>query len=234
MKNYTHVLAAALLSCSLTYADEALIPATHTESKNHRFYVGPDIFVQHSSYANTVFGGLRVGYDGLKPQAFYFGMDGLIAAGERSHRHWKAEHTPLFANIEQRYGYTFQSPIFAKSTITPFAGMGWYYMGNKSEASVNWFYGAAGLKMNQRFSENFDIGFNLKAMYAFAERLKTNWYHSSFELKNHWGYEVGLPLTLHVGESKKWDLQFQPYLIKLDVNRGSHIIGARMEAGYNF
>ncbi|MGH2612173.1 MAG: hypothetical protein ACRDFB_03880, partial [Rhabdochlamydiaceae bacterium] len=200
--------------------------------------------------SNTVFGGLRIGYDYLKPQAFYFGTDGLVAMGrsfvKNNSTYWSGYYphrvnqrfksTPLFANLEQRYGYTFQSPISSKSTLTPFAGIGWYYTRpqfDSSYSSANWFYGAAGLRVNQEFCENFDVGVNLKAMYAFAGRM--TWSQQVKQsVRNVWGYEVALPLTWHVGASKKWDLQFQPYLLKLDVNSISHILGARLQAGYSF
>ncbi len=218
MKNYTYALAAALLSCSFAYSDEAPTLLTQNGSEHHRFYVGPDIFVRDS---NTVFEGLRLGYDDLKPEAFYFGMDGLVAVGEHFNNHWKSKHPSLFANIEQRYGYTFQSPISGNSTLTPFAGIGWYH------TSTNWYYGAAGLRMTQKFCENFDVGFNLKAMYAFANNVGNHW-----RVKNNWGYEVGLPLTWYVGALKKWDLQFQPYLLKNVDN--TDILGIRLQAVYSF
>ena len=263
MKNYIYILAATLLSSSLAYSEEQPASMQQIESQYHRLYIGPDIFVEHARAkytsrenkiditSNTVFEGLRLGYDYLKPQAFYFGTDGLVAMGRtcvsNHSTYWSGYHpygtnhrfkySPLFANIEQRYGYTFQSPISVKSTLTPFAGIGWYYTRlqfDSSHPSANWFYGAAGLRATQEFCENFDVGFNLKAMYAFAGRRTGSRGQVKENVRNVWGYEVALPLTWHVGASKKWDLQFQPYLLKLDVNSISHIWGARLEAGYSF
>lgn len=231
----------------------------------HRIYVGPDVFVAHDKIkfstngekvdirSNTVFGGLRVGYDFLKPKAFYFGTDGLLAMGRtfvtndsmiwRGWYHYrirqKIRSSPLWANIEQKFGYAFQSTVAAKSTLTPFIGLGWYYIKPQYDddlSSSNWFYGSAGLKANQQFSDNFDVGFNLKAMYAFTGRKKAVIWSRQIkeDIKNQWGYEVGLPFTWHLGSSKKWAIQFQPYLIKIDINSTGQILGARLLAEYRF
>lgn len=263
MKNCTYILAVALLSCSSAYSDQTSEPTKETKPQYHRVYVGPDLFVEHAQTkgvsqgdridvsSNMVFGGLRAGYDYLKPQAFYFGMDGLVAIGSSCARNRstycssygpcqvneKIKTTSLFTNLEQRYGYTFQSSIISKSTLIPFVGIGWYYIRpDIDNISLNWLYGAAGLRVTQQFYENFDVGFNVKAMYSFAGQGRLRVYSKTIKqhMRNTWGYEIGMPFTWHVGESKNWDLQFQPYLLKLDVNSISNIVGARLQAGYSF
>ncbi len=245
MKSYTSTLAIATLACSFAFSEEK----PKSTDQHHRVYLGPDIFWDHfheksfskeetsDTKINSLYGGLKIGYDYLKPETFYFGTDGLVAIGRsstsKSHSdtnststvNGKSKSSPLFANVEQRYGYTFQSPISSKSTITPFIGIGWYYIRPQFDNNfhTNWFYGAAGLRVNQQFSDNFDVGFNIKAMHAFAGNIK-----------NFWGYEAALPLTWHVGTSKKWDIQFQPYLLKLDADSRGQILGARLLAGYSF
>lgn len=253
MKNYLCALV-ALLSCAFAFSDEKPTSTTQMELPHHRFSIGPDVFVSYIKSdilnydvtSNVVFGGVRLGYEYLKPQAFYSGTEGLIALGSKvsetfTYSFPMANYTytgkitsknNLFANIEQRFGYTFQNRDSARSTVIPFIGIGWYYQGSyrytapyfKHTVSNDWFYGAAGLRVNQQFCENFDVGFNLKAMYAFAGS------HN----KNFWGYEVALPLTWHMGEAKKWDLQLQPYLLKLDINSLRTIFGARLQVGYSF
>jgi len=266
MKNYIYFLAAILLSCSFAYSSDTHDITKQIALPHHRVYVGPDIFFDHMSVqyhsgdsnvhasSNAVFGGLRMGYDYLKPRTFYFGTDGLIAIGKASFKaystYWwednnsysmrtKNKTSPLFTNIEQRYGYTFQSPISAKSTLVPFAGIGWYYTKSKSDTGTslaNWFYGAAGLRIFQQFCKNFDVGFNLKAMYAFTGKQHVRTWNGTCKerIRDVWGYEVALPLTWHVEASKKWDAQFEPYLLKLDVSDRTQILGARLLAGYSF
>jgi hypothetical protein len=266
MKNFVYLLTVALLSCSFAYCDQESEFTKQIKSQYHRVYIGPDVFIDYIQQKNadreivnvkskTVFGGLKVGYDYLKPQAFYFGTDGLISIGKgfyKERRTYPSDYyifrfrenlqfktTSLFANLEQRYGYTFQNLISSKSTLIPFAGIGWYYSKfqfDNNLSFVNWFYGAAGLRVTQQFCENFDVGFNLKAMYAFAGRSHTKWWFATTteNIRNAWGYEVAMPFTWHVGESKKWDLQFQPYFLKLNVNNQYQILGARLLAGYSF
>ena len=266
MKRYIFILAAALSSCSFAYGDEQPDSAKQTAPQYHRISFGPDIFCSpnettqylrdfdiHTS-VNTTFAGLKVEYDYLKPRAFYFGMDGLAAIGKTSvtTRATYYEHlsflsiqevppkrkktTPLFANLEQRYGYTFQSAFAEKSKLIPFGGIGCYYFReqfNKGSSFDSWFYVAAGLRLSQQFSENFDIGFNLKAMFNLFETTEYPKFHY-IGRKNIWGYEIAIPCTWRVGASKKWDLQFQPYLLKLDINSSNQIFGLRLLTGYSF
>lgn len=264
MRNCAYILTALLLSFSCAYAEQE---SNHKTLENHRMYVGPDVFFDlakgtyasqggyaHAVASNAIFGGVRLGYDYLKPQAFYFGTDGLVSIGRQSFtltyfpidqmpccantRTCEIKESPLFANIEQRYGYTFQSPISAKSTITPFSGVGGYYIRsqfNHDSSYTTWMYAAAGFRKIQQFCENFDIGVNLKVMYAFAIRaVDGTWSKTSWRVsQGFWGYEVALPFIWHVG-SKRWDLQFQPYFLKLKATSISQIYGLRLQAGYSF
>jgi hypothetical protein len=264
MKYYTYLLIVALLSSSFVYGDKKNTFVEQTNSQYHRVSFGPDIFytatrTKYKSYntearftSNTVFGGLKVGYDYIRPQSFYFGMDGLAAIGKGSYtayyEHYmfdffypqvmeqKVETIPLFTNIEQRYGYTFQSAFTEKSTLIPFAGIGGYYFRdqfNKGSFFQSWCYATIGLRINQQFSKHFDIGCNLKVMYDFIGEIRTD---RMFERgrNNIWGYEVDIPCTLHLGTSKKWDLQFQPYLLTLDIRSTPQFFGLRLQTGYSF
>lgn len=258
MKNFIY-----LLMVIFSFADAA---EERKELPRHRGYLGPDIFFDHmhvqyhsinsdvSASSNAIFGGLRIGYDYLAPQTFYFGTNGLIAIGtssvkENSTYYWDyygfynihTEHktSPLFTNIEQRYGYSFQSPVSIQSIIAPFAGIGWYYTKStwdQKHSFAYWFYGAVGLRISQQFYKYFDIGCNLKAMYTFAGQLCVEKESNTFKepVKKTWGYEIALPLTWYIDISKKWDIQCEPYLLKLDVNTRNEILGIRLLAGYNF
>lgn len=251
MKNY--IVGAALIASSFVYADE---------SSYHRMYVGADVFGTHKKEkgaagknqiditTNTLLEGLRIGYDYGKPQTFYFGMDSLVSMGQTSIRnrsqYWNpygdyrvnrlVKKTPFFANIEQRYGYTFQNGNISKATITPFVGIGWYYIRPQFDSgyfSANWFYGAAGIRINQPVCDSFDVGLNLKSTYSFYGRTIWSGYFKE-SIKKVWGYEIGVPLTFHLGSSNKWDLQLQPYLLKFDVRSSTPIFGTRVQIGYRF
>ena len=263
MKFSTSILSIALLTFQFICAEEQ--PSIQCcEDRNTRIYAGPDIFwdyfdVEYSYEgeefflkSNTFYGGVRIGYDLLKPEAFYFGGEGKFAIGrtevqqrslekdsfDRRHSQ-KFKNSPLLANLEQRFGYTFQSPIACKFSLAPFVGAGWYYSRpqfNDDTLSTNWFYAAIGLRGDQQFLENFDIGFHLKGIYTFAVKCKMRMWSKTIiaSLKNTWGYEFSLPFTWHLDCAQKWDIQLQPYLLKLDVRSVSQILGARIEVGYVF
>jgi hypothetical protein len=212
---------------------------------------GQTAFTHNAEYSAefsrvAIFGGLRASYEYLKPREFYFGAEGLCALGqtvEKESYHYTSQlyysrMTPttaqyttkrlaLFSNIEQRIGYTFQSMRLTRSTLTPFAGLGWYCVApqfNSLSSAGRWFYWAGGLRMTQEFSRSLDVGFNLKAMYAFAGNT----------MKGNWGYEVAVPFSWHLGASQRWALQFQPYLLKLKADSDRQILGLRLLTTLDF
>ncbi|MBS0620985.1 MAG: hypothetical protein JSS61_05965 [Verrucomicrobia bacterium] len=262
MKYYLILLTVTLLAGSFACAEEMKGNTNQMKPQYHRFSVGTDAFFDHAESeictgfervkqtANAVLLGIKVGYDYLKPNTFYFGTDGLLAMGRSYAKHDEAyllfscnrsiklRSTPLMANIEQRYGYTFQSPILTRSTLIPFIGMGWYLTRPQFDDSFssNWCYSAVGLRVNQKFSDRCNIGFHVKAMYAFAGNGSgTIEYNLGKEdIKNSWGYEMEFPFSWYLGYSRRWGVQFQPYLLKFDVNRSDMILGARLLATYDF
>jgi hypothetical protein len=52
--------------------------------------------------------------------------------------------------------------------------------------------------------------------------------------KTFWGFETALPLRWLLGSSNRWDLEFEPYLLKLNLNSPQTIVGARFMLGYSF
>ena len=241
MKNHTYILAASLLSASCVFADQAPDTTKSIEANYHRVYAGPDIFYCHQKGSNSsvkynaVFEGLRLGYDYIKAMGEGSTKSKYRTSYYSDFKSYKIKNTPLFINLEDRFGYNFQSSISPKSTLTPFAGIGWYGIRAQYDArynSSNWFYGALGLRVNHQFYDSFDLGFNFKGMYSFAGKTKD--YYGSQTLKNGFGYEIALPCTWYFGASKVWDMQFQPYLLKLDTKAHGQIVGVRLQAGYNF
>lgn len=261
VKSSSLILSSALLTMQFANAEES---AEYCEQKNVRVYAGPDLFWDHfdMDYTNeteelhlnsdTFYGGAIIGYDRIATDELYIGGEGKFAIGrteieQRSRRYGshkkyhkqKANGSPLLANLEQRLGYSFQSPIACGFSLAPFVGIGWYYSRlrfNDPNHSINWLYVAVGLRGDQQFLDNFDVGFRLKGMYTFAgSRKTTSWDESNIvSLKNTWGYEFSLPFTWHLDCDRKWDIQLQPYLLKLNVKGTNLILGARVEAGYVF
>ena len=237
MKYFILILATIILTSSMGYSK--VVTSKHKETQPHRISIGPDLFVVHvhdvKDSLNNVYYGLKLEYDYLQPDAFYLGMDGLAAFGKLFIGHKSFSNTSLFTNLDLRSGYTFQSPICDKSSIAPFVGIGGYYCraqyDNPSFSDIC-FYGSTGLRAIQRFSEFFDVGFNLKALYFFAGAYRVEGEKRRID-NNSWGYEIALPLTWH-NEVKGCDFQLQPYLLKLDMFERPVILGARLQTGFNF
>ncbi|NGX46661.1 MAG: hypothetical protein K1000chlam3_00021 [Chlamydiae bacterium] len=265
MKHYTYLLPTVLLTFSFAHAEET---ACICEPKYHRVYVGPDLFWDHLApdtseiegieiSGNAFYGSIRGGYDYLRTKAFYFGIEGQFGIGISyitvcitdytplwegnfpCKYHEKIRRTPWIGHLEQRLGYTFQSPIFCSTTLVPFVGIGGYYLRphcKNSSSFSHWFYGAIGLRGDHAFSENFDVGLHLKTMYVFAgeNRFAIQSESVKSSIRNVWGYEVGIPFTWYIGCDQQWDIQLHPYLLKFDANNTSNILGIRLQFGCNF
>lgn len=255
-------IAALLLLISILHADE--VQQEQPKAPVHRLMLGPDIFWSHyrSSFErdnqgmkltasiNGYYGGLRVGYDYLQPDALYAGTEGIVAWGRDDfHRKSsaspltscpsctpKSEHehkTRLWANAEQRLGYNSQSTVLPQFIVTPYLGIGWHYEGTSHDRAY-WYYGAAGFKTIQKFYDYFEIGVDLKLMYGFDIHDKGFISMATTQgKKTFWGFETALPLRWLIGASGKWDFEFKPYLLKLNLNSPQTIVGVRLMLGYS-
>lgn len=216
------------------------------KSGRDRIYCGPDIFWSRETphirgihiKDNSLYYGLKAGYDFLKPQSFYAGIHALYAMG-RMHIKAEADKTKIyqdhvkgvFANGEIRFGYNFfkSFPFF----ITPFVGIGGYHVRPFSSIRYvhDWLYGAVGVKAEYEFTPNFNAGLNLKGTRAFyfEQRFKKSSYSESIhKSSNVLGYEISVPLTLRIGNQGYWDLRFEPYFLKLNSHSHSNIVGSEM------
>ena len=261
------LLTSALLSLSsVVGADScAKIEISTCETENtHRIYAGPEFFWSHFHAGlegididytrNVYYGGVRFGYEYLRPQGFYAATDAIAALGAtKQHIRNEADEITtdrnisghiretlkghkghLWTNIEQRLGYTFRSSLVRTSNVTLYGAPGYHFEHVKG-AKAHWWYAAAGLKFLQQFSEHFFLGCDLKATYAFAAHDQNALIlPTTMGKKEFWGYEVSLPLEWTVGESGAFDIQLKPYLLKLNLDSPETILGATLAFGYNF
>jgi hypothetical protein len=208
--------------------------------------------VKLTASVDGYFGGLRLGYDYLQADALYAGTEGIVAWGREdlhkrssvsrlvaptcTHCRPRSVHehqSRLWANIEQRLGYNSQSTVYPEFIATPYMGLGWHYEGI-SHDNAHWYYAAAGLKTIQRFYDHFVLGIDLKLMYGFDIHDKGFVSITTTQAKKtFWGFETALPLRWTFGYSGKWDLEFKPYLLKLNLNSPQTIVGARLMVGYS-
>jgi hypothetical protein len=261
------LFATAMLSlCSFVSADaapECEVEIKKTEIANDsRFYAAPEFMWSHfhgpvetdsfdfSLKQNVYYGGLRFGYEYLKPQAFYANTDIVALLGtthstaqndetntklwDRTRETFKGERGHLWTNAEQRLGYTFASSLAPSCTVSVYGAPGFHYE-HVNGKHAYWYYAATGLKTVQQFSDTFHLGCDLKVMYAFGAQDKDNLaLPTTLGKKEFWGYEVGVPFEWKLGKEKAFDIQLKPYLLKLNVSSQETILGARLELGYNF
>lgn len=245
-------IALSFLFLTILHADE---PPKPIKPFYHRVQFGPDMFWSHfrssleednrgtklSYTIDGFFGGLRASYDYLQPVALYAGTEGVVAWGRDNIRRKKSDSKSrykhegrLWANLEQRLGYNAQSTLFPEFIATPYLGLGWHYEGTSND-HAHWYYGAGGFKTIQRFYQKFEIGIDLKFIFNFDIHDKGIISVSTTQWKQtFWGFETALPLRWLIGSCRKWDIEFKPYLLKLNLNSPQTIFGARLLAGYSF
>ena len=235
-------------------------------ANDNRVYAAPEFMWSHfkgglesdswdfSLKQNVYYGGLRFGYEYIKPKALYANTDAFVALGS-DHNHimqekheiaqdknlgahvkeaLKGHRGHLWTNIEQRLGYTFVSSLVPSCTVSLYGAPGFHYEHVKG-TKAHWWYAATGLKTLQQFTDHFHLGCDLKVMYAFgAHDEGTLTLPTTQGKKEFWGYEVGVPFEWKLGESSAFDIQLKPYLLKLNIESPETILGARLELGYSF
>ena len=243
-----------ILMSSGVYADgsSSQVNEVVKSEKEHfnRFYIGPEFFCyQLNTHVSSVevkgtrfFSGFRIGYEYLKPKAFYAGVD-LVGASSpvdfKVSRHGKLlswQHAERdFFDWDFRLGYTFASKKWQASS---FLGFGFYGMTSIDNHNQGYQEGAVylsgGVRSKYIISPSFDVGFNVKLLSA-LDRLEVKAKHlTAKEACVAWGGELGVPLSWHVGSTKRWDLQAIPYLLQLDFSTVKNIYGLSLLCGYRF
>jgi len=243
-----------ILSSIHIYADTQMnsIPPNVAEKHPNHFYFGPEFLGYQLNthvdgvriYGTRFFWGMRLGYEYLKPDAFYAGVSLL---GTSSETDFKAstKETDLslhhadkgLGNLEGRLGYTLAPTSWL---ITPFLGLGFYNVytidhHNKEGFKENLTYVSAGVFSRYAFNTTFNIGINLKVFKTIDADQKFK-YHRGEVTSHHymWGGEAGIPFVWCVGTTKRWDIQLEPYFLKLDFSDVQNVYGTRLIFGYRF
>ena len=217
----------------------------------HRLYLGPEIFLfDLNTHVKNIkidglkcFEGLRFRYEYLKPKRVYAGVDFLSAVSYKSfnassqgyHFHQNNGVTG-FGNFELRLGYTF---AYKNGMLTPFLGMGAYAFktnGHYFHFRESMVYYAAGMRCLFELSRIFSIGLNWKAFRTDAteQRFKYVLMGQTITDKDYndmWGGEIGVPLIWNIGATKRWNIQVEPYFLKLDFSEVQNIYGSRFLFG---
>ncbi|HVX01355.1 MAG TPA: hypothetical protein VHA52_13110 [Candidatus Babeliaceae bacterium] len=251
------LLAATLVSLTpFVSADEGIALEVQTTTNNaHRVYAGPEFMwshfhgdIQHLEVSrNTYYGGLRFGYEYLQPESFYAATDAIAAMGaekgkvsgddakfkDRAKEVFKGNRGHFWSNVEQRFGYTFSSSLVPSCTVSVFAGPGFHYEHEKGRHSL-WGYAHTGLKAVQHFNDTFSVGTDVKVMYAFGANDTLLTRPTTLGKKQFLGYEFGVPFNWTLGDTKSFDIQLKPYLLKLNASSKETIVGSTLALGYKF
>lgn len=229
-------------------------PKAVNEKCPHHIYLGPEFFLfdlnthvdRMKVYGLNFFAGLRLRYEYLKPKAFYAGIDLFSAwSPNGSHAKFKKFHFHRnnnnigFGNLELRLGYTFAS---GRKMFTPFLGIGAYSFGNYGSYfhfSESMFYYNFGMRSLFEVSRPFSVGINWKIFRTSDTEQKFKFLVEGHKIKltdhdNMWGGEIGVPLVWYVGSKRRWEIQLEPYFLKLDFSEVQNIYGTRLLFGYRF
>ncbi|MBX9744881.1 MAG: hypothetical protein K2X08_06705 [Chlamydiales bacterium] len=187
---------------------------------------------------NRFFWGIRVGYEYLKPQAFYASAE--ILATNADHNFAVTNSTLTyngsggagFGSIQTRFGYTLsvKQPI-----LTTFLGLGVYSL---SKHGHNGFkegmgYISGGVRTQFEWTPICFVALNaeffktlgMKQIIQLGESKVTN-------RPNGWGCNIGTPLTLRI--SRGWEAQVTPYYLRQLFSQNQNIYGINLLFGYRF
>lgn len=235
-----------LASVSVGFAEEAQMIHQRLCERPNRIYLGPEyLFFQVDTHVKEIhvegdrsFWGLRLGYEYLKPQAFY-GAAELFALNSghgfsvsSPDVFYRGKGSAGFGSIQTRFGYAFSS---SRALFTPFLGLGIYalskHVHNGFEESFG--YLAGGLRSQFECASFCSIGLNAEIFRSLGVRqLVKLGSEKTVRHTNGWGCNVGLPVTVRL--SRGWDLQIVPYFLRLLFAETQNGIGASLLFSYRF
>ncbi len=244
-----------LITFKSVYSAECSPTPNSLDKKNpHKIYFAPEIFVfdLNTDFKDinvsgcSAFSGLRLRYEYLKPKALYVGLDWMISISFNSFDAKLGQHNfptdkgkASFGNSEVRFGYT---AAFKNKRITPFLGIGAYVFANSHDYFYfreRMSYYAAGMRSLFELRPDFSWGLNWKVFRTDDTeqkfQYKTN--TATITIKNNtkmWGGEIGLPLTWEIGCHNRWNMELEPYFLKLAFSELQNIYGARLGFRYRF
>ena len=191
-----------------------------------------------STKKNGFFIGGTLNYQYQKPNFLYFNIDFSLSGSETNSSsslngiEYMSASATLLVNAEGDFGYTFS---LNKSLMTPFIGIGDYFLGD-SLFYQNEPYILIGGLFHHSWSSIFESGFLIKLLYSWRlfQFYVSNDVLSAGRIQTAWGTEVALPLYWHIADSGGWDVKLEPYFLKLSFSDTQNIYGTRLSLGINF
>lgn len=245
MKKFYTIIFLALQCKLCLYGIERSLGMIPNAKKNpNNIYFGPEVFALNvNTHFNHVkvhgtkfFFGLRLGYEYLKPDFFYFGIDLLSAAANHGfHEKHRKYYIPQangwigFGAFDLRLGYTIAPNRWL---VTPFLCLGAYDFGGGPHHNFydNGFsYLGGGVRSRYEVSRAFNVGLNLKIFSSMYHEEKFRFLGVKEKTHNGlWGGEIGVPLIWRLGSHKRWSMRFEPYFLKLDFSEAQNVYGTRL------
>lgn len=183
----------------------------------HQFFVGPEIYTVKRSrdggsvQTGVLYGG-RLGYDYIRRYAFYAGLDGLYAQGTLNGHSGEGRALSSLltdANVEGRFGYTFQSKACHHVSFTPYVGYGYFWETNSykhpSPISVHFHnhfsYIPVGFLSRFFLYPDLSLGLNVKARLPLEGKTKVtndpDADHLTLHYEQHIQYRIDLPVVYY-------------------------------------
>ncbi len=231
---------------------------------SHKIYLKPDFFwglptsdqlydEESESYiskkiSRPFYKGIDLSYEWEKPNSLYFSAQwtNSIASVKKTltsslgeTRSYDLEQS--FSNIEARVGRSFQQEGTSLAMV-PYVALGRYggsdtcfVEGERYEENVDVLYAALGNKLMFHFGKIFDIGVNLKLMRPVYVHLEDPFMEASLKINEiiALGYEAAAPIVCHLADGA-WEIQLEPYLLKLNTNDANRFVGGRLAIGHCF
>jgi len=201
----------------------------------------------HGSYhyygkSTDSYKGLRYTAEFLKPNSPYAGTNFLFAAGNNHTKEYqngkkvtdKLIGINTWINFDTAFGYNFQPSFSPHTLLSVFAGPGFHWERYLLD-NARWQYAMAGFKLAQGITESLSLGVDFKTMYSFKTWDPYTVTRGERKGEKHfWGIEIGTPVTWNIGETRKFDLQIKPYMLKWNLNSPVTALGFTAALGYSF
>jgi hypothetical protein len=183
-------------------------------------------FIQYHNRI-VVFAPNHQGYERIKPNAFYVGVEGFFVPV------LNREDGNFLLDAELRMGYNF----FFKQRhhFTPFAGVGFVqdfirYRHNHFEHKPGIMYGTTGFLYTYETSDVTNVGINAK--FIVGDPLSEKHFDWGTPVI---GADIALPVTFRFGRGRHWDYRLEPFYMYLHgSNETQDYLGFRSTVGYRF
>jgi len=204
------------------------------------------------------FGFLNLGYERIKPNSVYTGLDvkmtSILYCDAR-----KKDPMDYFVNAELRMGYN--HAFNENDQIIPYLSTGFsvFSLQNKIDKVKNWTYASVGVKYLHQFGPLFEMGLHIKGYISINQKRKvlkeievavgrdtpvydhkptvifTKSETRLVSVKDtRWMSEIAVPFIWHLGSEKNWEIQFEPYFSQIPNAKITNLIGSRLSCGYRF